>query len=164
MARKTTKKTAKKAAKKTAAKPRAVPATKQYAKRSDFGSTTDAYFDKIADADIRAGALALREVIRKAIPKAEEAIKWGHPCWTGDMPVVAIAASKKHCSLQFFEAGVLLDDPKGLLEGTGKGCRHIKVRSKADIKKTEMTRMLKDANRIMTNIKAQKELAKKGKR
>jgi len=165
MAKKIAKKTAsKKVARKTTAKPKPQPATKQYSTRSDLGSSIDPYFEKIENDDIRAGALAIRDLIRKALPKADEAIKWGHPCWTGAMPVCAIASSKKHCSLQFFEAGVLLDDPKGLLEGTGKGCRHIKVRSPADIKKTEMTRMVKDANKIMTSLKAAKELEKKARK
>ncbi|MED5619782.1 DUF1801 domain-containing protein [Ideonella sp. BN130291] len=39
-----------------------------------------------------------------------------------------IAVQPRHINLGFYR-GAMLDDPAGLLEGTGKGLRHIKLRS-----------------------------------
>ena len=40
---------------------------------------------------------------------------------------------KEHVSIEF-DCGVVLKDPKGLLEGAGKYRRHLKIRSMADVK------------------------------
>jgi hypothetical protein len=55
-----------------------------------------------------------------------------------------IIVYRDHVDFGFFR-GAELNDPKGLLEGTGKGLRHIKVFSPADIKEKEFTALLKQA-------------------
>jgi Domain of unknown function (DU1801) len=49
-----------------------------------------------------------------------------------------------HVNLGFFR-GAELDDSNGLLEGTGKGMRHVKIRIPGDIKRRELAIILKQA-------------------
>lgn len=102
-----------------------------YGTRSDLGKPTDEWFERIEDGALRAHATDLRDLVRSTAPKAHEAIKWGLPCWVqdGDLCAVSVHAkgAKAYAKLQFWEAGIEIDDPNGLLEGTGKRCRHVKL-------------------------------------
>lgn len=55
-----------------------------------------------------------------------------------------IAPAKKHVVFGFYY-GTELPDPEGLLEGTGKLLRHIKIKSPDDLKKPAVREMLKFA-------------------
>ncbi len=80
-------------------------------------------------------AAELRSLIKKALPDCRENIKWGYPVYEQDGLVCSIRNASHHIALQFFNSGVYLDDPKGLLQGTGQKMRHIKIRKKSDIQK-----------------------------
>jgi uncharacterized protein YdhG (YjbR/CyaY superfamily) len=60
--------------------------------------TIDEYLARI-EPDQRAALEALRRVIRKAAPKAEEVITYGIPAFKQDGFLLGFAASAKHCSL-----------------------------------------------------------------
>jgi uncharacterized protein YdhG (YjbR/CyaY superfamily) len=66
---------------------------------SVFGpsATIDEYLARIEPGQ-RAALEALRQVIRKAAPKAEEVISYGIPAFRQDGLLVGFAASAKHCS------------------------------------------------------------------
>jgi hypothetical protein len=57
-----------------------------------------------------------------------------------------IAPQKKHVNLGFYY-GAELPDPEGMLEGTGKLLRHIKIRSREDLQKPAVRTMLELATR-----------------
>jgi hypothetical protein len=107
------------------------------------GQTVDDFIRKL-DPEHKAIAIALREVIRKAAPKATEAIKWGSPWWSQNGNLFCIYTASDHINFGFTR-GTNLDDPKGLLEGTGKGMRHIKLFTASDIRKTQFTSWIKQA-------------------
>jgi hypothetical protein len=88
--------------------------------------------------------ISLRELILKAIPGSKESLKWGMPWYSKNDNICYLAIFPKHVNLGFAQ-GAHLDAPNGLLQGTGKGMRHIKIKSAADIKKREFTRLLKAA-------------------
>jgi hypothetical protein len=91
----------------------------------------------------RALTQRLRVIVRKALPDAVEVIKWGNPVYVVNGKNVAwILNYRNHLDLGFF-MGMRLQSQ--LLEGTGKGLRHIKVRSAGDIREAEFTRLLIDA-------------------
>ncbi|MFZ5434478.1 MAG: DUF1801 domain-containing protein [Calditrichota bacterium] len=92
-------------------------------------------------------AEALTALIRKTIPKAEESIKWGVPWWEQDGELCCLYKSQDHVNLGFWR-GTELTDPDGLLEGSGKGMRHVKYWEVSDIKKTKLAAMLKEALRL----------------
>jgi hypothetical protein len=86
----------------------------------------------------------LQQLIRKAGPKLEESLKWGTPCYSGTANVCSIMAFKNHVNLAFFR-GAELADKKGLLEGTGKAMRHVKLCELKDVKKAAITGLVKEA-------------------
>ncbi|MBM4427570.1 MAG: DUF1801 domain-containing protein [Chloroflexi bacterium] len=59
---------------------------------------------------------------------------------------VYIMPLKDSVNLGFFH-GANLNDPKGLLEGTGAKMRHVKIRLLTDIKNAEITALIRAAIR-----------------
>ncbi|HYF54955.1 MAG TPA: DUF1801 domain-containing protein [Salinarimonas sp.] len=81
----------------------------------------------------RTVVLALRSVVREAAPDLDESVKWGKPVYgRGTANLLSIIAHRTHVNLQLFN-GATLPDPEGLLEGIGKGLRHVKCRTIADV-------------------------------
>ena len=113
-------------------------------RRADYGNHADAFFDSLSDS-VAPLARELRGIIRKAIPKVTESIKWGTPVYEAHRLVCAIRTSHDYVAVQFYTSGTKLHDPHGLLEGTGKKMRHVKIRSKADIRKKLFTSWIKQA-------------------
>lgn len=71
-------------------------------------------------------------------------MKWGFPCYVGTDNICNIMVTGKWVDLGFFR-GVDLKDTKGLLEGSGKGMRHIKIHRLEDIDTVTTTAMVKQA-------------------
>lgn len=85
----------------------------------------------------------VRELIVTTIPDVSESIKWNRPCYgTKGSLLCYIHAFKNHSTLGF-EYGAALDDPKGILEGTGKNMRHIKFQSFEDIEDASIIHLLR---------------------
>lgn len=76
--------------------------------------------------DAKRLATELRALIFAVVPDAKEEFKWSRPCYELDKRFCSFVANKAHMNLAFDRGGEL-DDPKGLLEGTGKSMRHIKI-------------------------------------
>jgi hypothetical protein len=60
---------------------------------------------------------------------------------------VYIAAYPKGVNVGFW-AGTSLPDPDGLLEGTGKLCRHVKIRAASDLERPELRELIRAAVEI----------------
>ena len=99
--------------------------------REDYANKADAFFDSLSDS-VAPLARELRGIIRKALPKASESIKWGMPVYEADGLICAVRAADDYVALQFYTSGTKLDDPDGLLEGTGKRMRHVKIRRRGN--------------------------------
>jgi len=98
----------------------------------------------------RARALRLRDIIIEVHPKIVERIKWGNLTFVYNENNIASVYSFEtisYINLAFFK-GTLLPDPKRLLEGTGKGMRHIKVHSEKDINKKQIISWIKEAIKL----------------
>jgi hypothetical protein len=74
----------------------------------------------------------VREIVRNAVPEAKEAIKWAQPVYELDGPFAYVKAFKHSVNFGFWR-GTELDDPHGLLEGTGEKMRHVKLTGVDDI-------------------------------
>lgn len=89
-------------------------------------------------AEVRALALELRALIRDVVPEAAEEldpsaklIAFTFIPGTYKGLFAAIALQKAHVNLMFSKGVELVDrDTSGLLEGTGKKARHIKIRDR----------------------------------
>ena len=69
----------------------------------------------------------LSGIVKKTAPEFTPTVKWGQGCWKrGDTPKVYIHAEPDHIQFGFY-AGSQLKDPAGLLVGSGKHVRHVKV-------------------------------------
>ncbi|CAN5781870.1 hypothetical protein BH23PSE1_BH23PSE1_19240 [soil metagenome] len=94
---------------------------------------------------------ALREIVARLHPEAIETasrkqrnVTWG---WGGARMSEAYAyamAHKSHVNLGFFQ-GIHLPDPAGLLEGTGKVLRHVKIETPEDARRPAILDLLSAA-------------------
>ena len=99
--------------------------------RAKPASKVDTYVKKLSP-DTRAVVDTLRRLIVAVAPHANEDLKWGQPWYAGKKSVCYIAAFKDHVNLGFARGAELLDS-KDRLEGSGKGMRHVKIRSAKEI-------------------------------
>jgi hypothetical protein len=108
------------------AKTRAGQASKPGA-RADLGAPIDGFLAK-QPAQLRAILDALRALIRESAPDAEAALKWGMPFFNvGGEMVCALGSHKSHVNLILPGPPGTYADPKGLLVGSGKTGRHLKL-------------------------------------
>ncbi len=86
----------------------------------------------------------LRQLLHEAVSQVEESFKWSRPIFSTHTSFAYLLANKNHVNLGFNDASKL-NDPKGLLEGTGKDMRHIKIKKVADIDRELMVEWFKAA-------------------
>jgi hypothetical protein len=87
----------------------------------------DAWF-AAPEHDLRRLAQPWFEALRALGPDIRELVHDGHPtACVGDAAFAYVDAFSAHVNVGFFH-GAALDDPAGLLEGSGKRMRHVKVR------------------------------------
>lgn len=124
---------------------------KKKAKKRSYKMKAYANFDlwlKDQSAANQSVAKEIRKLVKETSKKLEETVKWGNGCWTVDgMPVCYNYADKDHVQFGFF-VGVGIPDPKKILEGNGKYLRFIRLRTKADIPKIALKKMIKQAMKI----------------
>jgi hypothetical protein len=109
----------------------------------------------------RAILRALRAFVRRAEPGLVEAVKWGNGCWLADgAPIAYVYADADHVQFGFLK-GASLRDPRGLLRGSARFVRHVKVRRVADIDRKAFGALLRQAVRLggVTRTAAAKGMA-----
>ena len=74
----------------------------------------------------------IREIISTTAPEAKESIKWAQPVYELNGPFAYMKAFKNSVNFGFWR-GIDLDDPQGLLQGTGEKMRHVKLAGLEDI-------------------------------
>lgn len=116
---------------------------KQAKRKAKAGQSVDSYVAKLKSPQ-RETVQALRTFIRENSPELKEQIKWGNPCYTLKGNVCWILAYGDHTDFGFFR-GTSLDDPRGLLEGTGKGLRHVKIWKPEDVRPDNLVPLLRQA-------------------
>ncbi len=85
------------------------------------------------------------DVIRDCGDDVRELLHDGHPtACVADAAFAYVNAFKAHVNVGFFR-GAELADPVGLLEGTGKYMRHVKLRPDVDIDATALTGLIESA-------------------
>jgi hypothetical protein len=93
------------------------------------------------------GAIARRwfEVMRSCGDDVRELLHDGHPtACVGDAAFGYVNAFTSHVNVGFFR-GADLVDPKGLLEGTGKFMRHVKLRPEAEVDTAALMNLIETA-------------------
>jgi len=86
-----------------------------------------AWFDNLRE-DQRDTAQALRDALLAAVPELDVSVKWGNLVFSlAGNHALAIVTHRDHANLQVF-AGAQLLERFPMLDGTGKGLRHLKLR------------------------------------
>ena len=85
------------------------------------------------------------EVMRGCGDDVRELLHDGHPtACVGDAAFGYVNAFRAHVNVGFFR-GAELSDPSGLLEGTGKFMRHVKLRPERDVDAAALTKLIEMA-------------------
>jgi hypothetical protein len=102
-------------------------------------------------AETRRLVLALRDVVRRTVPHAEESLLWGglsyHRPQVGGRvkgAVCQIVVKDDQVRLDFIH-GIRLADPCGLLQGDGVSKRFVPIGTAADAGRPEITALVREA-------------------
>jgi len=90
------------------------------------------------------GAIARHwfEVMRRCGDDVRELLHDGHPTvCVGDAAFAYVNAFRAHVNVGFFR-GAELADPDGLLEGTGRFMRHVKLRPESEVDAEALSRLV----------------------
>jgi hypothetical protein len=101
--------------------------------------------------DTRQLVLALRDVVRRTVPHAEESLLWGSLSY--HRPLVGGRVKGAVCLIvvqggqvrRDFIHGIRLADPCGLLQGDGVSKRFIPSGAVADVERPEVTALMREA-------------------
>lgn len=95
--------------------------------------------------ELRSIAKCWFDVMRRCGQDVTELLHDGHPtACVGDAAFAYVNAFSAHVNVGFFR-GAELDDPNGLLEGTGKYMRHVKLRPSGEINAAALSRLVHTA-------------------
>lgn len=84
----------------------------------------------------------LRQLIHETISGTTEDIKWGIPVYTKTKIFTYLRSTKNHVALGLYNID-RIKDTNGLLEGTGKSMRHLKIAKVEDINEELIKEWLK---------------------
>jgi hypothetical protein len=76
-------------------------------------------------------ATMVRELMRECAPHATELISYGQPMWKGMSHMAWITPGKQGISFGFTYGG-LFEDRFGLLKGSGKHAKNVRLRTRAE--------------------------------
>ena len=90
---------------------------------------------------------ALRQKVLAVEPGVTETVKYGGLLFSGPQAFCGIFSYAAHVSMEFSQ-GAAMADPAGVLEGAGKGRRHIKFRGMNDLKRCDLASYLGQAKQL----------------
>lgn len=110
----------------------------------DVVKTIDAYVQR-RNAKLKHVADELRLLVKKTVPESREAINpWRIPMFNFHGPLCLLMVGKNHVTLGF-PRGTSLTDPAGLLEGTGKNLRHVKLKEAEQLRDSNLRQLILEA-------------------
>jgi hypothetical protein len=109
------------------------------------GKTIEEIMDKL-NPQQRKIADKLRFLTKKKLPEITETVRWGNITYMlNGKDFSWIIFYKDHVDYGFFRGAEL---ESKLLEGTGKGLRHIKIPNEKDVQAKEIERLLVEARKL----------------
>ena len=98
--------------------------------------------------ELRKVVRELRSFVKETVPGAKETVNsWGIPTFEAKDPFCFYMVGRNHVTFGF-HYGNSLEDPEGLLEGTGKNIRHVKLRTVEDLKRKGLKGLIWAAVRL----------------
>ena len=128
------------------------------------GKSAKEWIDLYVDAkpaELRDVAEKLRKLVKKTVKGTKESVNsWKIPTFESNGPMCFFMVGKYHVTFGFLR-GTSLPDPAGLLEGTGKILRHVKLRTAEDVSAPALKKLIEAAARLnkkepMESMKAKK--------
>ncbi|MCP5433032.1 MAG: DUF1801 domain-containing protein [Alphaproteobacteria bacterium] len=108
----------------------------------------EAWFDDVG-APLRLTVRVWFDRMRACGPDVRETLHDGCPAaCVNDAPFAYVAAFKAHANVGFFR-GAALPDPAGLLQGTGRRMRHVKLRPGEPMDEAALSELIAEAYREM---------------
>jgi hypothetical protein len=93
-------------------------------------------------------AKAVRALVKNSVKGVEEYVNpWNIPSFDSNGPLCCFMTGNEHVTFAFMR-GAALPDPEKLLEGNGKGVRHVKLRSVADVKRPGVKKLIAEAAKL----------------
>lgn len=90
----------------------------------------------------------LRKLMKKTAAGTKESVNpWKIPTFESNGPMCYMSIGKNHLTFGFLR-GTALPDPAGLLEGTGKSLRHVKVRTVEALKSPALKKLILAAAKL----------------
>ena len=89
----------------------------------------------------------LRDLMREAVPEAQELIAYGIPMWKRNRYFVYLSPTKQDITFGFSQ-GVRFEDKYGLLKGVGKSAKNLKIKNVKDISKSKLKYYIKQAVKL----------------
>jgi hypothetical protein len=115
------------------------------------GKSAKEWIDLYVDtkpAELRDVAEKLRKLVKKTVKGTKESVNsWKIPTLESNGPMCFFTVGKYHVTFGFLR-GTSLPDPAGLLEGTGKNLRHVKLRTAEDVSKPALKELVEAAARL----------------
>ncbi len=93
-------------------------------------------------------AWGLRRLMRKTVAGVKESVNpWKIPTFESNGPMCFFMVGKNHVTFGFLR-GTALEDPAGLLEGSGKNLRHVKLWGVEDLERPELLKLIREAVKL----------------
>ncbi|MEJ6004920.1 DUF1801 domain-containing protein [Paucibacter sp. AS339] len=93
----------------------------------------------------------VRALVKQTFKCSSEEVKYGGILFSSEVQFCGVFAYKEHVSVEF-GAGAKITDEIGFLEGSGKGRRHLKIRSVAEIKSKKLAEYLLLAHKAASGV------------
>ena len=111
-------------------------------------ATAKSMYMKDENPALRVVVAGLKTLVKELVPGTKETVNaWGVPTFVEKNPFAFYMVGKKHVTFGFPFA-TSLPDPNGLLEGSGKNMRHVKLRSADDLEKEGLRELIVAASRF----------------
>jgi hypothetical protein len=110
--------------------------------RIDLDHYLSSYNDEMATL-----ARDLRNMILDIVPDMNESIKWKNLFYEKNGFIFAIVIHRNHVNLEFARGNELFD-PHGILEGSGKKIRHVKIHNKTEINSEKLKNLIIEAVKL----------------
>jgi hypothetical protein len=118
------------------------------AKNGQGKKTKKSSYVKEDNPELRKVVTALRNLVRETVPGTRETVNsWGVPTFESKTPFCFYMVGKHHVTFGF-HFGTSLGDPAGLLEGTGKNIRHVKLADVEAVGQKGLREMVLAASRL----------------
>ena len=94
---------------------------------------------------------AVRALVKHSFKSVAEEVKYGGILFSSQVQFCGVFSYKEHVSVEF-GSGAKIKDPHGLLEGAGKGRRHLKFMSVQDIENKRLAEYLALAHSAASGV------------